>query len=171
MPRQNRTATLAIPLVCLLGLSASALAQDNDDAYPITPMATSWVKLDGHRYNVEIAQTVAQRARGLMFRDHMNADHGMLFIHEEQRPLAYWMKNTHIPLDIFYFDESGHLVSVSRNTPACDLGDMCPPYRSEGPAKYVLELNAGIADRLHAKKGDALTFGPGIAPSPPSTQP
>lgn len=147
-------------------LAAPALAQDGQDAYPITPMASSWVRLDGHRFAVEVAQTAAQRARGLMFRDSLPAGRGMLFIHDNERPLAYWMKNTRIALDIFYFDSGHRLVSVAKNTPACDQGDACPPYRSAGPAQYVLELNAGAADRLHAKAGDVLHFGPGIPGSP-----
>lgn len=165
------TFVVALALAPLLGMIAVAQAQGGEDAYPITPMASSWVQLGGHRFSVEIAQTDAQRARGLMFRDRMDAGHGMLFIHDGQRPLAYWMKNTHIALDIFYFDANRHLVSVAKNTPACDLGNMCPPYRSEGPAKYVLELNAGIADRLHVKKGDTLSFGPGIPAAPAPTSP
>jgi len=95
----------------------------------------------------------------------------MLFIHDVQGPLAYWMKNTLIALDIFYFDSNRRLVSVSKRTPPCTLGDDCPPYRSDGPALYVLELNAGVADRLHVKEGDRLTFGPGIPTAPPPSQP
>ncbi len=157
----------------LLGASLAlpASAQDAADAYAITPMATSWVELHGHRFTIEIAQSDAQRARGLMFRAHMARDNGMLFIHEGEVPLAYWMKNTLIALDIFYFDSGRRLVSVSKRTPPCDLGNACPPYRSEGPALYVLELNAGTADRLHVKKGDRLTFGPGITADPPPSPP
>jgi uncharacterized membrane protein (UPF0127 family) len=103
-----------------------------------------------------------------MFRTHMDGNRGMLFIHDSEGPLAYWMKNTLIPLDIFYFDAHHRLVSVSRDTPPCDLGDACPPYRSEGPALYVLELNAGAADRLRVRKGDRLKLGPRIpAPTAP----
>ncbi len=158
-------------LATALVLAVPAWAQDDQDAYPVTPMATSWVSLDGHRYTVEIAQTEAQRARGLMFRDKLAPNRGMLFLHDRERPLAYWMKNTRIPLDIFYFDAGRKLVSVAKNTPACDLGDACPPFRSQGPALYVLELNAGIADKIHAKAGDRLGFGPGIPPTPAAAQP
>ena len=170
MSRSTRLLTL---LLLILGAFTVqwAWAQDDESGYVITPMASSWVELHGHRYAVEIAQTEAQRARGLMFRDSMAGNRGMLFIHDSERPLAYWMKNTHIPLDIFYFDSHRQLVSVAKNTPACTLGDGCPPFRSDGPATYVLELNAGIADRLHAKKGDRLTFGPGIPASPQPTTP
>jgi uncharacterized membrane protein (UPF0127 family) len=169
LPPTRLLARLLLLLVTLLSLPA--FAQDTPDAYAITPMSTSWVELHGHRYSVEIAQTPAQRERGLMFRNNMADDRGMLFIHDVQEPQAYWMKNTLIALDIFYFDSDRRLVSVSRRTPPCTLGNACPPYRSEGPALYVLELNSGVADRLHAKKGDRLTFAPDIPATPATTQP
>ncbi|MFN3310202.1 MAG: DUF192 domain-containing protein [Thermomonas sp.] len=121
-----------------------------------------WVELAGHRYSVELAVDDAQRARGLMFRDAMEQDHGMLFIHEVQEPQAYWMKNTKIPLDILYFDNDRKLVAQQRNVPPCTLGDACPPYPSNAPARYVLELNAGQADKLKLQDGSVLVFGPGI---------
>ena len=122
-----------------------------------------WVELAGTRYNVELAQNDDTRARGLMFRDQMDADHGMLFIHEREEPQAYWMKNTRIPLDILYFDSQRRLVSQQRDVPPCSAGDMCPPYPSFNPALYVLELNAGQAAKLKLEDGAELTFGPGIA--------
>jgi hypothetical protein len=91
----------------------------------------------------------------------MAADHGMLFIHEGDEPQAYWMKNTRIPLDILYFDGARKLVSVA-HAPPCSLGDKCPPFPSEGPARYVLELNAGSAGAIGLAPGDELKFGPGI---------
>ena len=124
-----------------------------------------WVELGGERYIVEVADDDASRARGLMFRDSMPRDHGMLFIHEEERPQAYWMKNTRIALDILYFDDARRLVSQQRDVPACTLGDGCPPYPSDAPARYVLELNAGQAEALKLQDGVELKFGPGIAPS------
>ncbi|MDR7133564.1 uncharacterized membrane protein (UPF0127 family) [Lysobacter niastensis] len=121
-----------------------------------------WVELGGQRYAIEIADDDAERARGLMFRDELAVDHGMLFIHERQEPLAYWMKNTKIPLDILYFDDALKLVSQQRDVPPCSLGDRCPPYPSNAPARYVLELNAGEAARIGLKDGAELKFGPGI---------
>ena len=122
-----------------------------------------WVELGSARYNVELAQDDATRARGLMFRDRMEAGRGMLFIHDREEPQAYWMKNTKIPLDILYFDNELRLVGQQRNVPPCSAGDRCPPYPSHRPARYVLELNAGQAARLKLENGAALTFGPGIA--------
>jgi uncharacterized membrane protein (UPF0127 family) len=121
-----------------------------------------WVELGGQRYVIEIADDDAERARGLMFRDEMPADHGMLFIHEREEPRAYWMKNTHIPLDILYFDDKRRLVTQQRDVPPCSLGDRCPPYPSDAPARYVLELNAGEAARLKLEPGAELIFGPGV---------
>lgn len=121
-----------------------------------------WVELGGHRYDVEVARTDAERERGLMFRDELPAGHGMLFIHPRLEPQAYWMKNTRIPLDILYFDEAHRLVSQQRDVPPCSLGDACPPYPSDAPARFVLELNAGEAARLGLHDGDALRVSPSI---------
>jgi len=70
------------------------------------------VELKGKRYTVELADTPELRERGLMFRRDMPVDAGMLFIHDNEEPLAYWMKNTYIPLDILYFDSKLKLVSA-----------------------------------------------------------
>ena len=121
-----------------------------------------WVELGGHRYTVEVADDDAERARGLMFRDELPANRGMLFIHEREEPQAYWMKNTHIPLDILFFDDARRLVTQQRDVPPCSLGDACPPYPSDEPARYVLELNAGEAARLKLEDDVELKFGPGI---------
>ncbi|MGH8083472.1 MAG: DUF192 domain-containing protein [Lysobacter sp.] len=122
----------------------------------------SWVEINGQRYQVEIAKSYEQRQRGLMFRDQMPGDRGMVFVHDAEAPQAYWMKNTRIPLDILYFDSKRKLVTQQRDVPPCSGGDQCPPYPSEAPAKYVLELNAGQAAKLKLENGVALTFGPGI---------
>ena len=113
------------------------------------------VKLGGERFSVEVAATQKTQALGLMFRDRMPADRGMLFIFPVQGMRSFWMKNTRIPLDIFYFDEDLKLVSVSENARPCRT-QRCPGYPSAGPAKYVLELNAGKAAELGVQAGDVL---------------
>ena len=125
----------------------------------------SWVEIGGKRYAVEIADDNEERARGLMFRDELPADHGMLFVHDREEPLAYWMKNTKIPLDILYFDTQRRLVAQQRDVPPCTLGDGCPPYPSQAPARYVLELNAGQAEQLKLQVGDELRLAPSIPPA------
>lgn len=122
----------------------------------------AWVELKGKRFAVEVADDAAERERGLMFRDTLAADSGMIFIHDYEEPLAYWMKNTRIPLDILYFDHTRRLVSAQQRVPPCSLGDQCPPFASTGPALYVLELNAGVAESLGVHAGDQLVLGPAI---------
>jgi uncharacterized membrane protein (UPF0127 family) len=148
------------PTFISLSLSASlALAGCASASSP-------WVELRGQRFTVEIADTDESRARGLMFRDSMAEDRGMLFIFDRSQPLAFWMKNTKIPLDILYFDSNRRLVSQQRDVPPCSLGNGCPPYPSSAPARYVLELNAGQAAKLGLNDGAELKFGPGIPPTP-----
>jgi len=113
------------------------------------------VELGGNRFSVEIADTQETQQLGLMFRDSMPADHGMLFIFPNEAPRSFWMKNTRIPLDIMYFDKELKLVSLSADTPPCKVS-RCPSYPSIAPAKYVLELNAGSAAALGIAVGDKL---------------
>ena len=113
------------------------------------------VELGGSTFSVEIADTQAKHQLGLMFRDSMPADHGMIFIFADEAPRSFWMKNTRIPLDIMYFDKDLKLVSLSADTPPCKVSS-CPAYPSIAPAKYVLELNAGIAASLGVGLGDKL---------------
>jgi uncharacterized protein len=149
--RPSSLLRLLLPLLMLFSLSACASGG-----------ARHWVELGGTRYKVELATTDETRARGLMFRDQMAEDHGMLFIHDRQELQAYWMKNTRLALDILYFDDQRRLVSQQRDVPPCSAGDRCPPYPSSGPARYVLELNAGQAQKLGLQDGAVMTFGPGI---------
>jgi uncharacterized protein len=144
-------AIASLSACCLLLLAGCASA------------AGSWVELAGKRYAVEVADTDPERERGLMFRDSLPADRGMLFVHEREEPQAYWMKNTRIPLDILYFDGARKLVSQQRDVPPCSLGDACPPYPSAAPARYVLELNAGEAERLGLRDGAELRIDPDVA--------
>ena len=143
-----RTSVIALFAACSLSACASTRG--------------AWVELAGHRYAIEIADDDAERARGLMYRDAMDASRGMLFIHDAEEPQAYWMKNTKIALDILYFDNGRKLVSQQRDVPPCSLGDRCPSYPSNAPARYVLELNAGEAARLKLQDGAQLILGPSI---------
>ena len=115
------------------------------------------VELGGSTFSVEIADTQEEQALGLMFRDSMPPDEGMLFIFPNEAPRSFWMKNTRIPLDIMYFDKELKMVSISADTPPCRISH-CPNYPSTGPAMYVLELNAGKASELGVGPGDQLAI-------------
>lgn len=147
MPAENAMLVRLLPLLLCLFLLSGCASAGND-----------WVELADKRYQVEIADDDAKRARGLMFRDTLADGTGMLFIHDREEPQAYWMKNTRIPLDILYFDNALKLVSQQRNVPPCSAGNACPSYPSHRPARYVLELNAGEAERLKLENGAELTL-------------
>jgi len=115
------------------------------------------VELGGERFAVEIAETQQKQALGLMFRESMPADQGMLFIFPIESPRSFWMKNTRIPLDIMYFNKDLIMVGISANTPPCRVS-RCPSYPSIAPAMYVLELNAGTASELGVGLGARLTL-------------
>ena len=139
----------ALRTLAALGLIACSAATN--------AQAISYVVLKGKTFYVELAENDEQHMRGLMFREQMAPDRGMFFIFRDEFMQAFWMKNTLIPLDMLYFDKSFHVVSVQSNVPPCKA-DPCPSYPSSGPAKYVLELNGGTADKLGVKPGDALEF-------------
>ena len=147
-----RSASIALYLLA----AGSGCASANGD----------WVELGGSRYTVEVADNDDERTRGLMFRDSLANGTGMLFMHEQEGPQAYWMKNTRIALDILYFDSDRKLVSQQRDVPPCSAGDACPSYPSKGPALYVLELNAGEAERLGLKDGAELILSPALQDAP-----
>ncbi len=115
------------------------------------------VEIGGKRFSVEIADTSQKQALGLMYRDEMPVDHGMLFVFTNEAPRSFWMKNTRIPLDIMYFDQDLKMVSASLNTKPCRVS-RCPSYPSIAPAMYVLELNAGTALELGVGPGASMTI-------------
>ncbi len=117
-----------------------------------------YVEFEGQRYWVEIADDDASRAQGLMFRDAMAADRGMLFVFRREEPRSFWMRNTRIALDIIYLDRDFRVVSISADTPPCRTRQ-CPSYPSTGPAQFVLELNAGQAAMIGLEQGDRIQIG------------
>lgn len=112
---------------------------------------------DGTRIQVELADTNEKRARGLMFRERLASDRGMLFVFSEPGLWAFWMKNTRIPLDIVWLDHKKTIVDVVENIPEC-VGDPCLQYQPSQDASYALEIPAGSVKRQKLAKGMQLTF-------------
>ncbi len=116
--------------------------------------------LDGKTTNVittigiEVADDDAERAQGLMYRDSMAENDGMLFLMEAEEPQAFWMKNTIISLDIIYADSERRIVSISKNCKPYSL-DQIP---SGKPALYVVEVNAGYTTEHGIRVGDLISF-------------
>ena len=98
--------------------------------------------------------------RGLMFRESLPPSRGMLFIHAKEDTFRYWMYQTKIPLDLIWMDNDRRIVEMSLDTPPCRSSSAtdCPNYGGNFKAKYVLEVNAGIARKNGLKTGDTLDF-------------
>jgi len=112
---------------------------------------------NGKSVTAELAVTDEERQRGLMFREKLLPDQGMLFMFEEEGLYSFWMKNTLISLDMLWINKDRRIVHIARNVPPCKE-DPCPSYSPERPGLYVLELAAGAADRLGLKLFDRLEF-------------
>lgn len=107
----------------------------------------------------EVADTTERRARGLMFRESLAKDRGMLFTFPEPQHWTFWMKNTRISLDIIWMDRTKKIVHIERNVPGCSrTDDGCPQYQPNDEALYVLEIAAGMADALKLQRGGTLQF-------------
>ena len=131
-------------------LGLAALAVETADALEL-----GRVTVGEATFQVEIVQTPQERERGLMFRHELPEDRGMLFV-QLPGPAVFWMKNTYIPLDLLYFDETGRLAQVKANAPPCTT-PICPIYPSEtATIRYILEINAGQAARRGIHIGDQL---------------
>jgi uncharacterized membrane protein (UPF0127 family) len=138
----------ALALICVL----PSCIQADDGLLPIQLPGGAIIK-------VEVANTMKKRAEGLMYREHLPKDRGMLFTFDQAQPWTFWMKNTKIPLDIIWVNEKKHIIHIAKNVPVCTRSDDgCPQYQPNDPAMYVLELGAGEADRLKLEKGSKLQF-------------
>lgn len=104
------------------------------------------------RFSVEVADDGAERAKGLMFRESMPASSGMLFVYEAPQRASFWMKNTLIPLDMIFADETGR---VRRVHGGAIPGDTTPIEGGEG-IRFVLEINGGLAARMGIVEGAEL---------------
>ena len=109
--------------------------------------------------HAEIADTPRKRAEGLMYREHLPKDRGMLFTFTQAQPWTFWMKNTKIPLDIIWMNEKKQIIHIAHRVPICTrTDDSCPQYQPNDPALYVLEIGSGEAERFNLQKGSKLQF-------------
>jgi uncharacterized membrane protein (UPF0127 family) len=138
-------------LFCLLGflfgLTAShALSEENFSQSQILIVSKS----GAHKFTVDVAATAAQRQLGLMFRQKMAADQGMLFDFGEEKLISMWMKNTLISLDMLFVDKTGTILQIEHGTIPMSLD----PISGNAPALSVIELNAGVTKELGIFEGD-----------------
>lgn len=115
----------------------------------------SQVCINGNCFDVELTVSESEKMRGLMFRESLDEDKGMLFVYDQEGIYPFWMKNTLIPLDIIWIDSDMKIVHINRNTQPCEV-DVCPSIDPEKDAMYVLELNAGISEKFGFEVGNAV---------------
>jgi hypothetical protein len=105
-----------------------------------------------HKFTVEVANTPEAITQGLMFRESLGADAGMLFDFGQVRPASMWMKNTLIPLDMLFIDADGQVIAIARNTVPGSLRSLGPGV----PVRAVLEIGGGRAKALGITPGDTV---------------
>jgi len=108
------------------------------------------------RFTVELATTPEQMELGLMYRQSLPADSGMLFLYGSERPVAFWMKNTYIPLDMMFIATDGRILRIVERTVPLST----TPIPSVDAVRAVLEVNGGTAERLGIKPGNVVHFPP-----------
>lgn len=145
--RMTRRAALAALAVLLAVGPALAQGQVGFQRSRIEVVSPSGRR---HAFDVEVAQSARQLAQGLMYRKSLGASAGMLFDFGRPQPIAMWMKNTLIPLDMLFIDGDGVVTGIAERTEPMSTEVIGSP----GPVRAVLEVNGGTASRLGLRPGD-----------------
>lgn len=111
------------------------------------------ILLGGVRFRVELAVSDAEKSRGLMHRESLRADHGMLFLFRPAAPVRFWMKNVELALDILFFDRNGCMLDHHDRAPPCTTAD-CAFYTTDRATSWVLEVPAGTRVGLGIEIGE-----------------
>ena len=153
---QGRTAysiiviAAAVAGLVWLVLATSSGSADDATCPADTECVTAHTDTGDHVFTVEWAIEPAEQTCGLMFREAMAADHGMVFDFRTDGDHTFWMRNTLISLDMIFIRGDGEVVNVAANTTPLSLASV----PSTGPVRYVLEVVAGTADRIGLEPGD-----------------
>jgi uncharacterized membrane protein (UPF0127 family) len=126
------------------------IAQSKGQMLPIEAQ----VKIGSEVIDLEVAKTPEQQSMGLMYRDSLPKNRGMIFLFDQSRFLKFWMKNTIIPLDMVFLRD-GKVKAILANVPPC-INDPCPSYGPESSTNQVIELAAGRAAEIGLKEGEIL---------------
>lgn len=143
----------------LLGIAAAANGQDSlDDAFDRDVLIIDASQHACYRFDIYLALSDEQQRRGLMFVRELPLTTGMLFVYDDAARRSMWMKNTFIPLDIAFIRGDGSIANIAKSTEPQSLRSI----PSDGPVTYVLELNAGVTDRLFIDTDSRVLWGPPI---------
>lgn len=154
---------LLLLISCILGLQISC-KEDTKKVVKTAPIEfTKEGELSIYRadsdsvltkFNIEIADSDYETQTGLMYRDALNTDQGMFFIFPDEAMHSFYMKNTKIALDIIFVTKDLRIASLKENAKPLDESGLS----SEVPVKYVLEINAGLAEKWSLEIGDRIDF-------------
>lgn len=141
-----------VTAVLYLSLQSPVSADSHAMVLPVDP-APLLVQTDqGDRsLTIEVADEEHERSAGLMFRQNMDDDHGMLFVFDQTRQLGFWMKNTPMPLDLVFIGEDGKISAIEKGVPFSEA-TISPGV----PARFVLELKEGISRKTDISEGDRI---------------
>ena len=137
-----------ITFFLVLAMAATALMQ-HSFAQPLAQITVN-ASTGTYTFAVEVMRTPEERSVGLMHRQHMDTDKGMLFDFGDTRPVRMWMKNTLIPLDMIFISEAGTISGIAHDTVPMSTEILSSPK----PVRYVLELNAGTSQKFGFNVGD-----------------
>lgn len=155
---RNRLVLMIAVAMLACSRTAPAPTTTTGSAPPPAPAGPRVVFPDGTVIHIEIASDDPTREQGLMFRDQLAADHGMIFLFPQNGVYPFWMKNTLIPLDMIWIDDQHKVNYVASDVPPCKA-DPCPNYGSTTiPSRYVLETAAGVAKKHNVAAGSVLRF-------------
>lgn len=145
----NRNIILIIGLFAVIIIAFSIYYFDSEDSQPLRNDGI--VFFGNYSITVEIADNSEERSKGLMFRESIPHNTGMLFVFENEGLYSFWMKNVEFNLDMIWMDSNGEVVHIEENVPTCT--EICPSYTSLRRASYVLEVNAGYVNEINLVKG------------------
>ena len=151
-------------IICLLALAASLSHADEElDSRFLQSTLVIEAKQDAcYRFDIYLALSRAQKARGLMFVRYLPQFTGMIFIYDAAEIHSMWMKNTYLPLDMLFIRQDGRVSSAATHTEPLSLSSVA----STEPVIAVLELNAGVVDRLHLGPGSLVLLADIDLPAP-----
>ncbi|MBI2664397.1 DUF192 domain-containing protein [Candidatus Woesearchaeota archaeon] len=135
---------LLLLLITTVSCTSNSSASDN----------TAIVSINSYEFEVELPKTQEEFRQGLMFRESLAADRGMLFVFPDSAQRSFWMKNTLIPLDIIFIDEKFVIRKIHQAAPCA--AEPCPTYQSGVPVKYVLEINGNLTKHYGIAEGDKI---------------
>jgi uncharacterized membrane protein (UPF0127 family) len=141
-------------LTCGCFLSGQAVEESLESAFDRSVLVITATENACYKFDIYLAQTSAQHSRGLMRVRYLPEFTGMLFIYQQQRNLSMWMKNTYIPLDMLFIRADGSIANIAAHTTPLSLDSVS----AVEPLNFVLELNAGVTERLHIDTESIIHF-------------